>query len=117
MEPHSTQKKARDCRDCHQNPKVLGLGFGEVYLEGKRIRFRPLEIPLGNAKGPSLSQVADPEGRPLVKFNRQGLRPFNAKEIKAILKVGICLSCHRGDDPIFRRWREGLRCPRIKSLP
>jgi hypothetical protein len=96
IEPHSTQRKGRSCKDCHQNPKVVGLGYGEGLDR--------------------LSRVGDREGRSLVKFNREGLRPFTKEELDRILKVGLCLSCHEERDRIFKNWRSDLKCPRLRTL-
>ncbi len=31
MDPHSTSIRGRTCPDCHQNPKTLGLGEGNLW--------------------------------------------------------------------------------------
>ena len=97
IEPHSTQRKGRTCKDCHKNPKAVGLGYGE-----------------GLDK---LSQVGDREGKALVDFNRKGLRPFTKEELDRILKVGVCLACHAEGDRLFKNWRRDLKCQRLKTLP
>lgn len=39
MDPHSTSTKGRTCLDCHQNPKTLGLGEGNLWYADGRWHF------------------------------------------------------------------------------
>ena len=110
--PHNTGR-ARGCPDCHADPKTLGLGYGTLtYLGGDRWRFTPAEAPaelLGLDHG--LSQVVTLSGKPLVHF-RPGVRAFGAEDLRRILKVGLCLPCHRDfSDPVMRNWPPRRPCP------
>ncbi|OAQ21865.1 hypothetical protein [Thermosulfurimonas dismutans] len=116
MYPHNTGK-ARTCKDCHQSAKTVGLGYGSLTYLGKgRFRFTPAEAPselLEIEHG--LSAVVDLSGKPLVNF-RPGVRGFNGKEIRQILRVGLCLSCHRDfSDPVMRNWPPRKPCPVFKE--
>ena len=44
--------------------------------------------------------------------SRKDLRPFNGEELHRILRVGLCLDCHRGaDDPAYRNYDPKRPCP------
>ncbi len=51
-----------------------------------------------------------------MKFNRENMRGFSQGEIERILKVGICLECHKGKDKIYRNWKEKIECPKYPTL-
>lgn len=115
IEPHSTQRESRSCKDCHQDPKVLGLGFGHITIKNNTLHFEPVEKPFAQVNV-TLSQIGTFEGKALVKFNREGMRPFTQEELERILKVGLCLNCHPEKDKIFRTWHKNIKCPRLGSF-
>ncbi|MCK4840229.1 MAG: hypothetical protein KAS94_15590, partial [Desulfobulbaceae bacterium] len=48
----------------------------------------------------------------LQKSSRPDLRPFNRKELRRILRVGLCIECHTNyDDLAFRNYRPETTCP------
>lgn len=103
FEPHSTQKKGRTCESCHQNPKSLGLGYEEekIFIQNPPLR---------------LSQIINEKGETLVKFNRKNMRGFNRDEFTKIYKVGICLTCHKEKDKIYKKWHEKIACPKFPEI-
>jgi len=110
MDPHTTQKDGRSCKECHQDPRALGLGQGSLSLGSNGWSFT------SSLSGPSasldidhpLDAFVDIKGRPLVLTSRKGLRPFNSQELDKILYVGLCLPCHTDfDDPVMRKWTPG----------
>ncbi len=116
MYPHGTGK-ARTCRDCHQSAKTVGLGYGSLTYLGKgKWRFTPAEAPaelLGLKHG--LSALTNLSGEPLVNF-RPGVSAFSGPEIRRILRVGLCLPCHRDfSDPVMRNWPPKRPCPVFKE--
>ncbi|WP_456433611.1 hypothetical protein [Thermosulfuriphilus sp.] len=112
MDPHSTQKKGRSCPECHQSPKTVGLGPGNIGFEGGKIRFWPAETGVDLGLNHSLQALVDVRGRPLTNLSRPNLRPFNQEEIYRILRVGLCLPCHQDyHDPVMKNWRPDLSCP------
>ena len=116
IEPHSTQKKGRSCKSCHQNPKALGLGYGQIILNHGQISFYALEKPITQKENISLSQIVDLEGRTLVKFNRREMRGFTKEELKRILRVGLCLNCHEETSSLFKRWKKDIFCSKFPKL-
>jgi len=110
MDPHSTSSGARQCLDCHANPKTLGLGYGSFYQEGANSwGFEPscwVNKDLFGQKR-RLDAFVDTEGNPLVHLGRPGLRPFNKRELGRIVKVGFCLPCHKNmEDPVMKSWKK-----------
>ncbi|OPL10583.1 MAG: hypothetical protein AVO38_05065 [delta proteobacterium ML8_D] len=110
MDPHTTQKEGRSCKECHQDPRALGLGQGNLSFVSNRWSFKSsLSGPSTSLDiGQPLDAFVDIEGRPLVLTSRTGLRPFNSNELDKILYVGLCLPCHSDfDDPVMRNWIPG----------
>lgn len=104
-DPHTTQKKARSCQDCHFDPASLGLGRGILHIEKGRIAFAPFYD--SRASGMPFSYPIDafetPEGHQLQSTSRTYARSFNAKELTKILQAYTCILCHTGyNDPIYR---------------
>ena len=114
MDPHSTSKGVRGCTDCHQNPKALGLGYGNVLFDGRDFEFVP-STSKGRGlfpEGERLDAFVDIDGNPLVHTSRKDLRPFNKVELERILYVGLCLTCHKDQrDKIYELWQP-QRAPR-----
>ncbi len=108
MDPHNTSKDVRSCKDCHQNPKSLGLGYGNVLFDGKCFKFFP-STSRGKGMFPGgerLDAFVDINGNPLVHTSRKYLRLFNKKELSRILYVGLCLACHKDPkDRIYELWQ------------
>ncbi|MFN3406133.1 MAG: hypothetical protein ACK4UR_01685 [Caldimicrobium sp.] len=93
----------------------LGLGYGKISLNNKTLHFEPLEKTL-TTTALRLSQIINEKGETLVKFNRQHMRGFNSEEIYRILRVGICLECHKEKDKIYQQWKSNLSCPQFPDL-
>ena len=105
--PHTTNREGRSCESCHNDPLALGYGRGELKYEtsgGKgRWRFTP---EYANSPQDGLPQDAwigflkYPSG---VSTTRPDARPFSIAEQQKILRVGACLTCHRGDSEVMLR--------------
>ncbi len=83
IQPHTINKRARSCEDCHSNPKALGLGRG---IYDSRANGLPIDF--------SLERIVSDNGTQLQATSHEGARPFNKNEIKRIERIGICMSCH-----------------------
>ncbi|OAG27413.1 hypothetical protein [Thermodesulfatator autotrophicus] len=118
MDPHSTGK-ARTCEDCHTSAKTVGLGYGSLtYLGHGQWHFESAEREKSDLLGLDfpLSAVTDLNGKVFVNFSRKDLRAFTPEEIKRILRVGLCLPCHKDfSDPVMKNWKPGLTCPVFKE--
>jgi len=103
---HTIVKDSRTCQSCHNNPLALGYGRGElkyVITKGK-----------GKWIFTSTYQKSEYDGLPedawigfleVPKDNRSTrtyTRPFSLSEQKKILKVGICLTCHKSNSKIMK---------------
>ncbi len=121
FDPHTSSAGSRECRDCHGDPKSIGLGEGILTRIDGAWRFRASfsRNPEETAPGPALDSFVTPEGKALIGNARDGTRPFNGKELDCILAVNSCLGCHKSySDPIYRdfsvsirRFREGADLP------
>ncbi len=118
LNPHTIQKRSRTCRDCHTSGKTVGLGEGTLWREQGKWRFRPQSQGLETAAGvtPPLDAYVDISGKPLQKSARADLRPFTGGELQRILRVGLCLECHRDfSDPAWRNYRPTTSCPKYRE--
>lgn len=114
LNPHTIQKRSRSCPDCHTSSKTMGLGEGALWREQGQWRFAPQGRGLETGAGPTppLDAYVDLTGKPLQKSARADLRPFNGEELQRILRVGLCLKCHKGlDDRAWRGYRPTTTCP------
>jgi len=113
VQPHTIQKRPRDCQDCHANPVSLGygLGTGRLYADPGR----PYIVDLTSANGevipriyslqleaiPGLrhdwSRFVSEEGEQLqtVGHHFKGSRPLNEQERSRLDRRGVCLACHQ----------------------
>lgn len=81
--PHTVQRNAKTCEDCHNSRKALGLGEGYY-----------------NAKDNGISVDIDPtqlvkeDGTQVQTISHPGARPFTVEEMNKINRNGTCLGCH-----------------------
>jgi len=117
LSPHSIRAEVRPCRDCHADPKTLGIGQGFFYAGDiwEENTFTPLLNPDINPLGFAWESMVDAQGRPLAATTHTGARPLNAEELKRLLRVAPCLPCHdRYDDPI---WTDPAKAFKSAKLP
>ena len=118
INPHTTQLKGRICKDCHAEPKTVGLGEGTVTKEGGKWEFYPVDQGIDTMAGRTvgLDTFVTIEGKPLQHGSRKNLRPFNKEELERILRVGLCLSCHPNySDPAYSNYDPKRPCPVYKE--
>jgi len=112
FDPHTTTAGSRTCPECHEDPKVLGLGEGILHRKEGQRTFRPTYDAAAAGLGVSypLDAYVTLDGHLLQAAAGNGVRPFDRDEIDRILGVAPCLGCHAGyDDPIYRDFQESLR--------
>ena len=101
---HTTQKKGRSCKSCHNDPLALGYGRGKlVYSKDGRWSFA---AEYENNKSDGLPQDAWTgflKERKDQSATRTGMRPFDLSEQKRILTAGACLSCHDPESSVMKR--------------
>ena len=115
INPHTTQEKGRECNDCHASTKTVGLGEGTLYVDGDTIRFAALDQGLQTESGTTVGMdtFVTLDGTQLQHGSREDLRPFNGRELKNILRVGLCAECHNSyQDPVWRIYTDTTLCPR-----
>jgi hypothetical protein len=116
VSPHTTSKKGRSCKSCHNNSLALGYGRGELkyvieYQKG-HWEFTP---EFANRKEDGLPEDAwvgfdlyssDLISNPLdeyIRSTRTDFRPLSIEEQKKVLLVGACLHCHDENSEIIIR--------------
>ncbi len=113
INPHTTQAKGRECIDCHGSTKTVGLGEGRIFVRDGQLQFLPLDQGVITTVGVNVGFDAyvNLAGEPLQHSSRSNVRPFNGEELRAILRVGLCVGCHdRYEDPIWRRYSRTMAC-------
>jgi hypothetical protein len=118
INPHTTQEKGRDCADCHSSPKTLGLGEGTVLKKDGKWKFVPVDQGVETREGRTVGfdNFVTIDGKQLQHGSRENLRPFNGEELRRILRVGLCLQCHKTyDDPAYRKYDPKRPCPVYKE--
>ncbi|AGF76953.1 hypothetical protein UWK_00368 [Desulfocapsa sulfexigens DSM 10523] len=119
INPHTTQAKGRSCADCHQSTKTVGLGEGTVSIDTNGIwSFTPLDQGVDTLEGQTVpfDAFVNIEGKALQHGSRPELRPFNKEELRSILLVGQCVSCHdRYEDPMWRVYTKDTKCSRLEK--
>lgn len=115
INPHTTQPQGRPCADCHASTKTVGLGQGTVTKKNGKWEFYPVDQGVETLKGKTVPMDAfvTIDGQQLQHGSRPDLRPFNADELRRILRVGLCLQCHkRYDDPAYKDYDAKRACPK-----
>jgi len=114
INPHTTQTKGRTCADCHASPKTVGLGEGTVTRENGTWKFYPVDQGIDTLPGRTvgLDTFVTIDGEPLQHGSRENLRPFNREELQRILRIGLCLECHKNmQDDAYRNYDPKKPCP------
>ncbi len=115
INPHTTQAKGRDCIDCHGSTKTIGLGDGRVFMRNGKMVFEAINEGIVTSAGTTVpfDAYVTMEGEPLQHSSRSTLRPFDKKELQAILHVGLCVRCHNHyDDAMWKNYNEQTVCRR-----
>ena len=118
INPHTTQAKGRDCADCHSSSKTLGLGEGTVLKKDGKWAFIPIDqgVDTLNGRTVGFDNFVTIDGKALQHGSRKDLRPFNGEELHRILRVGLCLRCHKTyDDPVYTNYDPKKKCPVYKE--
>lgn len=98
LDPHTTSREGRSCSSCHRSPQALGLGSGELRVERGRWCFEPYHpdpAAPGRARDGWIRQGQATPGE-----SADGrIRSLSTAELRRVLRVGWCLSCHTGAEP------------------
>ena len=108
--PHTTGPGLA-CAKCHRAPVPIGIGTGELSLGTGGASFQPAapsDRPDRSADGWVGLREASPGSG-----TRLGFRSLDRAERERVLRVGVCLACHTGQEPWFQtfdasvdRWRK-----------
>ena len=114
MSAHTTQRQARSCESCHNDPVALGYGKGKLRFEVKGARsagkvgragawhFTPGRPPAPQDGLPDDAWTGFLAERSGMVSTQPGARPFSLAEQQRVLTVGACLTCHKGDSAVMR---------------
>jgi hypothetical protein len=106
IEPHTTRREVRSCESCHNDPVAIGYGRGDLRYErtpaGGRWRFTATSALLPQDGLPLEAWIPFLGSRTGMVSTRDDVRPFTVEEQRRILRVGACLTCHRGDSVVMR---------------
>lgn len=98
IQPHTVQKTARTCADCHQSRKALGLGGGYYDIQDN--------FPDGAPINFELERIVDEEGNQLQATAHEGSRPFNKEELQRISRSGTCVACHGSEKEFWEKIKD-----------
>ncbi len=99
---HNTGGKAVECRECHANPAFLG--FGQHVVENDNIKATLICEKSDDKPLDGFLTMEDGHINAFSAVIRENSRPFNGREIKRIMRVNLCLTCHgSGKDPIYQK--------------
>ena len=104
---HTTMKKGRTCKSCHNNPLALGYGKGTLIYEVKEEkgfwRFEPfygLEPNDGLPEDAWIPFLGTRKGKVSTRSN---VAPFTIEQQQKILTVGACLNCHDEQSDVMKQ--------------
>jgi len=118
FDPHTSTLESRECRDCHGDPKTLGLGEGILWKEKGKWEYRPTYDSAASNLGISfpLDGLMSEEQKESKTNASRKTRPFIKSERDHILAVNACLGCHnRYDDKIYQNFGRSLERFRNKE--
>ena len=114
VQPHSAQRKARNCESCHNNPKAMGYGIGggvfmsrsvedvvEDLIDQKTGKIIPknyqVQIPKIEGLDFDLSTIINDKGEQVQTVGTHWpLSRALPKEMRdAMNRTGLCMGCHR----------------------
>ncbi|HRY31361.1 MAG TPA: hypothetical protein P5531_00140 [Bacteroidales bacterium] len=106
LEAHTTMRKGRSCKSCHNDPVALGYGEGrlEFVATGPGLgkwQFIPAYELSGSDKLPADAWIPFMGERKPPLATRSTLRPFTPAEQRRILAPGACLTCHDQHSPLM----------------
>ena len=97
---HTIAKKGASCITCHLNPATLGYGSGNLSLQ-KNGTFKFIPKYKKDVDGlPKDAWIPFLKENKTGKATRSNARPLSVTEQKRILRVGVCLSCHKEDTKV-----------------
>ncbi len=85
VQPHTSQRTARSCENCHTSPKTAGLGMT-----------CGINVPQTLYPQMDWAQITTRQGTALATVGTHWplSRAFNREEIEGFLRIGTCMGCH-----------------------
>lgn len=87
--PHTITRAARNCHECHGNPKAIGLGEGQFRIKDQQ--FLPIWKPERKIPGHTVrwEALVDEKGKQLQFSSHPGAGPLDARTIKRLLNPSM----------------------------
>lgn len=93
---HTTARKGRSCKSCHNSSLALGYGRGALTYNNRGKWLFDSEYENSKYDGlPEDAWIGFLKVRSDQSVTRKNRRPFSLEEQKRVLLVGSCLSCHK----------------------
>lgn len=103
---HTTMKKGRNCKSCHNNSLAIGYGRGTLdYKITDAKGHWVFKQRFANNKNDGLPEdawIGFLKETNELKATRTNMRPFNREEQQNILLVGSCLTCHEDNSEVMQ---------------
>jgi hypothetical protein len=115
--PHTVQRAARGCADCHANALALGYGRGALRYERGRWSFSPARKLRPEDGLPEDAWIGFLKTRGADSTTRETTRPFTVAEQQRVLTVGACLGCHGPDSPLMQQARADFKGVLASATP
>lgn len=101
---HTTIRKGRNCKSCHNSSLAIGYGRGKLeFSSNGHWSFYAEYQDNPNDKLPEDAWIGFLKERSDLASTRLNMRPFTVSEQKKILTVGICLSCHDESSSVMQQ--------------
>jgi formate-dependent nitrite reductase cytochrome c552 subunit len=105
--PHTTMKKGRSCKSCHNDPMALGYGKGTLTYEVKEVKgfwhFEPFYGSNPNDSLPEDAWIPFLGTRNGKVSTRSNVTPFTVEQQQRILTAGACLNCHDENSKVMKQ--------------
>jgi len=104
--PHTISAMGRTCTSCHNNPLAIGYGRGKLTFsagsEGWKWKFNAEYEALSQDGLPADAWIGFLNESNAMNSTHTNFRPFSVSEQERILRVGACLTCHKGDSEVMK---------------
>lgn len=104
---HTITKKSIDCKTCHLNPYTLGFGKGKINFSSKQGKIKLTFTPSNSLNPidllPNDAWIGFEKSSPYSGSTRPNAKPLDREKILKILRVGLCLTCHKENSELMKK--------------
>jgi len=113
FDPHTTTRAGLGCEACHRSAWAIGLGTGALDLTALPVVYAPAHPDPEDATRAVDGWVGPRQATPGAS-STPSARSLDLAERDRVLRVGVCLGCHKAGDALWRdfasevaRWEAG----------